>query len=83
MNTILSHNMFTKMRDTGKFSKKSEGRHSYFLYLDLDDDNHEYEKDNHYLSPPPAPRYRNNSIEEKYFNTKHLLNKYHVNQNIQ
>jgi len=82
MNTILSHNVFIKMRDTGKFSKKSEGRHSYFLYLDLDD-NGKYETDNHSLSPPPAPRYRNNSIEEKYFNTKNLPSKYHVNQNIQ
>ena len=54
----MSYNVFRMMRDDGKFSKKSEGRHSYFLYLDLDDDdNREYEKDNHSLSPPPAPRY--------------------------
>ena len=76
MNTILSYNLFRKMRDAGKFSKKPEGRHSYFLYLDLGDG--KYEKGDNSLSPPPAPRYRNNSIEEKYFNTKNIPNKYHV-----
>ena len=34
MNTLISHKEFIKMRDQGKFSKKFEGKHSYFLYLE-------------------------------------------------
>ena len=37
MNTLISHKQFIKMRDSGKFSKKFEGRHSYFLYLEQED----------------------------------------------
>ena len=86
MNTLLSYHMFRKMRDEGKFSKKFEGRHSYFLYLEPIDDNKNLEvfiKDDNYMSPPPAPRYRKETFCNKYFNTNNLPNKYHVNQNIQ
>ena len=86
MNTLLSYHMFRKMRDEGKFSKKFEGRHSYFLYLEPIDDNKNLEvyiKDDNYMSPPPAPRYRKDTFYDKYFNANNLPNKYHVNQNIQ
>ena len=52
MNTLLSYHMFRKMRDEGKFSKKFEGRHSYFLYLEPIDDNKNLEvyiKDDNYI----------------------------------
>ena len=39
MNTLISHKQFIKMRDSGKFSKKFEGRHSYFLYLEQEETN--------------------------------------------
>jgi hypothetical protein len=67
------------MRDQGKFSKKFEGRHSYFIYLDLIDDN----INDDYPSPPPAPRYRkdDNIFLKKYFNKSNVPNKYHINQN--
>ena len=34
MNSLISNMYFMKLRDQGKFSKKFEGKHSYFLYLD-------------------------------------------------
>ena len=34
-----------------------------------------------YQSPPPAPRYRNNSIIHKYLGSDNIPNKYHVNIN--
>ena len=39
MNTLISHKQFIKMRDQGQFSKKFEGRHSYFLYLEPETEN--------------------------------------------
>ena len=79
MNTLISHKQFIKMRDQGKFSKKFEGKHSYFIYLDLINDNINDE----YPSPPPAPRYRKgeNIFLKKHFNKKNIPNKYHINQN--
>ena len=65
MNTLISHKQFIKMRDSGKFSKKFEGRHSYFLYLEPVNDKKDlqiYVGDDEYKSPPPAPRYRRNSF---------------------
>ena len=43
----------------------------------------ENQKDDNYISPPPAPRYRKDTFYDKYFNTDNLPNKYHVNHNIQ
>ena len=80
MNPILSYSLFKNMRDEGKFSKKFEGRHSYFLYLEQDEKTKLkiYVRDDNYPSPPPAPRYRKNSLADKYFNTGNMPNKYHV-----
>jgi len=72
-----------KLRDQGKFSKKFEGKHSYFLYLEP-----EKKKDKLKIyvaeeceSPPPAPRYRTNSkFKDKYFNNKNIPNRYSINQ---
>ena len=74
MNTLITHKEFIKMRDSGKLSKKFEGKHSYFLDLsELDN----IKDDENYVSPPPAPRYKRN-ITDKYFNKKNVPNKYHV-----
>jgi|TARA_Y100000389_G_C17188152_1_gene377454 hypothetical protein len=84
MYTLITHKQFIKMRDSGKFSKKFEGRHSYFLYLDPEIEKKTlevYKKNEDYLSPPPAPRYRTDSFSDKYFNKNNLPNKYHINQN--
>ena len=86
MNTLISHKQFIKMRDSGKFSKKFEGRHSYFLYLEQEDTNKNkdleiYIENEGYQSPPPAPRYRNNSMIHKYLGSDNIPNKYHVNIN--
>ena len=86
MNTLISHKQFIKMRDEGKFSKKFEGRHSYFLYLEQEETNKNknleiYVINEEYQSPPPAPRYKKNSFTDKYFNKNNLPNKYHINQN--
>ena len=40
-----------------------------------------YIRNDDYQSPPPAPRYRNNSFSDKYFSKNNLPNKYHINQN--
>jgi len=79
MNTLISHKQFIKMRDQGKFSKKFEGKHSYFIYLDLINDN----VNDDYPSPPPAPRYRKseNIFLNRYFNKNNMPNKYNINQN--
>jgi len=79
MNTLISHKQFIKMRDQGKFSKKFEGKHSYFIYLDLIDE----KINDDYPSPPPAPRYRKheNKFIKKHFNKNNIPNKYHINQN--
>jgi hypothetical protein len=69
------------MRDSGKFSKKFEGRHSYFLYLEPINDKKDlqiYVGDDEYKSPPPAPRYRRNSFIDKHFNKNNIPNKYHI-----
>jgi len=75
------------MRDQGKFSKKPEGRHSYFLYLDKKKKKNTvlsvyFEEE--YPSPPPAPRYRykipkESKFVDKYFNSKNIPNKYNIN----
>ena len=81
MNTLLSYSLWKKARDEGQFSKKFEGRHSYFLYLEPVDEKKGLEiyiKDDNYPSPPPAPRYRKNSFAYKYFNSGNMPNKYHV-----
>ena len=83
MNTLISHKQFIKMRDSGKFSKKFEGRHSYFLYLENIDEKKDlqiYVGDDNYQSPPPAPRYRNNKFN-RYLGVNNIPNKYHVNIN--
>ena len=86
MNTLISHKQFIKMRDSGKFSKKFEGRHSYFLYLEQEETNNKnknleiYVRNEDYQSPPPAPRYRSNSFIEKHFNKNNIPNKYHVSR---
>ena len=81
MNTLISHKQFIKMRDSGKFSKKFEGRHSYFLYLEPINDKKDlqiYVGDDEYKSPPLAPRYRRNSFIDKHFNKNNIPNKYHI-----
>ena len=83
MNALISNMYFMKLRDQGKFSKKFEGKHSYFLYLEP-----EKKKDKLKIyvaeeceSPPPAPRYRTNSkFKVKYFNNKNIPNRYSINQ---
>lgn len=86
MNTLISHKQFIKMRDSGKFSKKFEGRHSYFLYLEQEGNNNKnknleiYVKNEDYQSPPPAPRYRSNKFN-KYLGVNNIPNKYHVSIN--
>ena len=62
------------MRDSGKFSKKFKGKHSYFLDLtELDN----IKDDENYVSPPQAPRYRK-SFSDTYFNKNNIPNKYNV-----
>ena len=83
MNTLISHKEFIKMRDQGKFSKKFEGRHSYFLYLEPEVEKKTLEvyiRNDDYQSPPPAPRYRNNKFN-KYLGVNNIPNKYHVSIN--
>ena len=83
MNTLITHKQFIKMRDSGKFSKKFEGKHSYFLYLDPDIEKKTLEvyiRNDDYHSPPPAPRYRNNNLN-KYLGVNNIPNKYHVHIN--
>ena len=84
MNTLISHKQFIKMRDSGKFSKKFEGRHSYFLYLEPIEEKKDlqiYVGDDEYKSPPPAPRYRRNSFIEKHFNKNNIPNRYNIQTN--
>ena len=85
MNTLISHKQFIKMRDSGKFSKKFEGRHSYFLYLEQEENNKNknleiYVRNEEYQSPAPAPRYRNIKFN-KYLGVNNIPNKYHVSIN--
>ena len=68
-----------------EFSKKFEGRHSYFLYLEQEETNKNknleiYVKNEDYQSPPPAPRYRSNKFN-KYLSVNNIPNKYHVSIN--
>jgi len=86
MNYLLTYERFKQMRDQGKFSKKFEGKHSYFLYLDKKKKKNTvlsvcFEEE--YPSPPPAPRYRCEIPKEykfvdKYFNSKNIPNKYNT-----
>lgn len=62
----ISINQFIKMRDSGKFSRKFEGKHSYFIYIEKEEPKsnlkiniNEYEYE--YI-PPPAPRKSNQNI---------------------
>ena len=83
MNTLISHKQFIKMRDSGKFSKKFEGKHSYFLYLEPEVEKKTleiYVRNEDYQSPPPAPRYRNIKFN-KYLGVNNIPNKYHVSIN--
>ena len=85
MNTLLSYSMFKNMRDGGQFSTKFQGKHSYFLYLEVEEEVENKELEvyvgDEYQSPPPAPRYRNNSVIHKYLGSDNIPNKYHVNIN--
>ena len=89
MNYLLTYGRFKQMRDQGKFSKKFEGRHSYFLYLDKKKKKNTvlsvyFEEE--YPSPiidQPAPRYRygipkESKFVDKYFNSKNIPNKYNT-----
>ena len=83
MNTLITHKQFIKMRDSGKFSKKFEGKHSYFLYLEPEIEKKTleiYVRNDDYQSPPPAPRYRNIKFN-KYLGVNNIPNKYHVSIN--
>ena len=63
MDTLLTGNQFIKMRDQGKFSKKFEGKHSYFLYF----------------SEKPDPKKENNGkFINKYFHSSNMPNKYNI-----
>ena len=67
MNTLLTQNQFIKMRDQGKFSKKFEGKHSYFIYLSED--------------PVPKPKKvkeNNGKFINKYFHSNNIPNKYNI-----
>ena len=87
MNSLITNMYFKKLRDQGAFSKKFEGKHSYFLYLEEDKEKKE-KKENLKIyvaeeceSPPPAPRYRTNyKFKDKYFNNKNIPNRYSINQ---
>jgi len=68
MDTLLTGNQFIKMRDQGKFSKKFEGKHSYFLYF----------------SEKPVPKKRNENngkFINKYFHSSNMPNKYNIQLN--
>jgi len=74
-----------KLRDQGKFSKKFEGKHSYFLYLEPIKEKLKVYVTDDCESPPPAPRGRfpdNSKFMDKYFNKGNMPNKYSVNHNI-
>ena len=74
MNTLITHKEFINMRDSGKFTKKFKGKHSYFLDLtELDN----IKDDENYVSPHQAPRYRK-SFSDTYFNKNNIPNKYNV-----
>ena len=88
MNSLITNMYFMKLRDQGAFSKKIEGKHSYFLYLEPEKEKKKQkEKLKIYVyeeceSPPPAPRYRtyNSKFKGKYFNNKNIPNRYSINQ---
>jgi len=70
MDTLLTQNQFITMRDQGKFSKKFEGKHSYFIYL----------------SEKPAPKPKkvkgeNGKFINKYFHSSNMPNKYNIQLN--
>ena len=67
MNTLLTQNQFIKMRDQGKFSKKFEGKHSYFIYLS--------EKPVH---KPKKVKENNGKFINKYFHSSNIPNKYNI-----
>jgi hypothetical protein len=85
MNFLLSYGQFKQMRDQGKFSKKFEGRHSYFLYLDKEKIKKNTICFEEYPSPiidRPTPKYvlpKESTFVDKYFNNKNIPNKYNIN----
>jgi len=60
----ISIKQFIKMRDSGKFSRKFEGRHSYFIYIEKEKpkSNLKINIDEYEYVPPPAPRKSNQNI---------------------
>ena len=64
MDTLLTQNQFIKMRDQGKFSRKFEGKHGYFLYF----------------SEKPVPKVKENNSKfiSKYFHSNNIPNKYNI-----
>jgi len=91
MNALISNMYFMKLRDQGKFSKKFEGKHCYFLYLEPVKENKKklkvHVEDEHYNDPtPPAPRYRypnnNSRFMNRYFNKDNIPNRSGINRNI-
>ena len=77
-----------KLRDQGKFSKKFEGKHSYFLYLEPVKEKKKLEVhiEDDLDDTPPAPRYRypnnNSKFMNRYFNIDNIPNRNGINRNI-
>jgi hypothetical protein len=90
MNTLINNMYFFKLRDQGKFSKKFEGKHSYFLYLEpIEEDKKKLEiyiNDDYDDDTPPAPRYRypnkDSKFMNRYFNKLNMPDRTGINRNI-
>ena len=63
-NEELTIKQFIKMRDSGKFSRKFEGRHSYFIYIEKEPSisNLKIIVDEYDYIQPPAPRKSKHNI---------------------
>ena len=70
MDTLLTQNQFITMRDQGKFSKKFEGKHSYFLYFS--------EKP---VINSKKVKLANGKFINKYFHSSNMPNKYNIQLN--
>ena len=68
MNTFMSENQFIKLRDQGKFSKKSEGKHSYYLYF----------SEKKYRIKDKKVKENNGNFINKYFHSSNIPNKYNI-----